>query len=101
MKWLYDELLIISEDGEHVAFDTTKPIAQVICYDENGNPIGQPLTGAQIPMFVSTSMNKDFYLGIPALRDEDMLYAKNAGFEIINIFPFIINIVYAIILKKR
>ena len=39
---------IISEDGEHVAFDTTKPIAQVICYDENGDPIGQPLTGAQI-----------------------------------------------------
>ena len=63
-------------------------------YLENGNePFAysginaiNPLTGAQIPMFVSTSMNKDFYLGIPALRDEDMLYAKNAGFEIINIF---------------
>jgi len=45
-----------------------------------------PLTGNRIPLFVSTAISSSFYLGIPILKEEDMIYAKNAGFEIINIF---------------
>ncbi len=44
-----------------------------------------PLTGNQIPIFISTKIDKDFYLGIPKLRDKDYEFAKMAGFEIIDI----------------
>lgn len=68
-------------------------ISSVEQYLENGNePFAytgvnaiNPLTGAMIPLFVSTAENKDFYLGMPGINNEDKLFATNAGFEIINV----------------
>ena len=62
-------------------------------YLENGNePFAysgvnaiNPLTGNQIPIFVSTAQNKSFYLGNPQAKEEDMIFAANAEFEIIPI----------------
>ena len=44
-----------------------------------------PLTGDAIPIFVSTQVDKSFYLGMPSIREEDKLFATNAGFEIIDV----------------
>ena len=44
-----------------------------------------PLTGEQIPIFVSTHVDKSFYLGMPSIREEDKVFATNAGFEIIDV----------------
>ena len=75
--------------------DYTDPdeISSVKEYLENGKePFAytgisaiNPLTGAEIPLFVSTAENQSFYLGMPGIREEDKIFALNAGFEIIDV----------------
>ncbi len=44
-----------------------------------------PLTGYEIPVFISTIYNEGIYLGIPGLKEEDYSFALKNGFEIIDI----------------
>ena len=40
-----------------------------------------PLTGDNIPVFISNLYSTDIYLGIPSVSDEDMTLAETEGFE--------------------
>ena len=63
-------------------------------FSYSGTNAINPLTGNQIPIFVSTAHNTDVYLGMPSINHEDMVFAKNAGFEIIDVLSeegFLIN----------
>lgn len=54
----------------------------------SGNYCTNPLTGYQIPIFISQIHNQAVYTGNPASNEEDKLLADNEGFETIDIFDY-------------
>ncbi|MBQ9520004.1 MAG: class I tRNA ligase family protein [Acholeplasmatales bacterium] len=56
-----------------------------ILYQYTGNTLKNPLTGLDIPIFISKIYNKDIYLGIPGFDNEDRAFSESEGFEVIEI----------------
>ena len=54
-------------------------------FSYSGTNAINPLTGNQIPIFVSTAHNTDVYLGMPSINQDDLVFANNAGFEVIDV----------------
>ena len=54
-------------------------------FSYSGTNAINPLTGSQIPIFVSTAHNTDVYLGMPSINQDDLVFANNAGFEVIDV----------------
>ena len=51
-----------------------------ILYQYTGNTLKNPLTGLDIPIFISKIYNKDIYLGIPGFDNEDRAFSESEGF---------------------
>ena len=83
---LMDVMPYVSEDEEDNVREYIRNPEGMYVY--SGNYCTNPLTGYQIPIFISQIHNKAVYTGNPISCAEDRLLAENEGFEIIDIFDF-------------
>ena len=71
---------------EYISLDEYNDIKEYIDNPKNlfvysGVTALNPLTGGNIPIFISNLYGCGIYLGIPSINDEDMTLALNEGFE--------------------
>ena len=74
----------------YVSMDERESVEEYInsdnmLYAYSGLSAKNPLTGTDIPIFISKMYSKSIYLGIPSVDSEDALFVLNEGFDSIDI----------------
>ena len=74
----------------YVSMDEKESVEEYISSDNmlyaySGLSAKNPLTGNDIPIFISKMYSKAIYLGIPSIDSEDALFVLNEGFDSIDI----------------